>query len=362
MTINKLNQKKLFKKTVIGGIELNNAIVRSATATFMSDEKGYVTSEVKQVYKDLSEGEIGLIVFEDTGVGKVTLEPKHLMIGNDSYIDGYKDIVDQIHFTGGKTIMQLSHSGILRKDENMVDVSDGFSEHLISKEDISEIIGLFGNAAVRAQKAGFDGVQIHAAHGYFLSKFLSPFFNRRNDEYGGSIENRTRIVVEILNDIKNKCGADYPVFLKINSSDFMKEENTNTLTEAKQIAVFLDKAGIDAIEVSGGVENGEYSCVREKILKPEQEAYHLENALQIAREVSTSVIVVGGMRSPEVINRVLEDNQDIKGVAIARPLISEPHLVKRWKEGNIAKARCISCNKCFNLNGATCIFNKRKKA
>jgi len=353
---------KLLEKTNIGGIELRNRIVRSATATFMSDENGYVTPRVKQVYKDLSEGELGLIIFEDTGVGDVTLESKHLMIGDDSYIDGYREIVDQIHSTGGKTIMQLSHSGLLKKGDAFIDVTDGFNEELITREDIHEIIELYGDAALRAKKAGFDGVQIHCAHGYFLTKFLSPFYNKRQDEYGGSVAKRTRVVVEILENIKAKCGSHFPVFAKINSSDFMREENTHTLAEGKQLAVILDKAGIDAIEVSGGVANGEYSCVRTRILKPEQEAYHLENALEIAREVAAPIIVVGGMRSPEVINQTLENYPAIKAIAIGRPLLSEPHLVKRWKEGNTAKARCVSCNKCFNPDGAVCILNKLKRA
>lgn len=352
---------QVFEKTTIGGVELKNRIVRSATATFMADERGYVTPRVKEVYNELSEGEIGLIIFEDTGVGEVTLESKHLMISNDSYVEGYKEITDQIHSNGGKTIIQLSHSGILRKGEDMVDVTDGFNEQLITKEDISEIVDLFGDAALRTQKAGFDGVQIHAAHGYFVTKFLSPYYNQRNDEYGGSVEKRTRVAVEILNSIKVKCGADYPVFLKLNSSDFMKEENSNTIAEAKQIATILDKAGIDAIEVSGGVAGGEYGPARRRIFKPEDEAYHKDYAVEIAKEISAPVIVVGGFRSIDVIESTLEE-QNIEAVSLSRPLVREPQLVKRWKNGNRSKAKCISCNACFNMDGAICAFNRKKKA
>jgi 2,4-dienoyl-CoA reductase-like NADH-dependent reductase (Old Yellow Enzyme family) len=349
---------KLFQRINIGGIELKNSIVRSATATFLSDERGHVTPAVRDYYKTLSEGKIGLIIFEDTGVGKVTLESNHLMIGDDSYIEGYRNIVDQIHLAGSKTIMQLSHSGLLEKEGKLVDVTEGFDETLITSEDIAEIIELYGNAALRAKKSGFDGVQIHAAHGYFLSKFLSPYYNKRKDKYGGSVKNRARIVVEILGNIKSKCGIDYPVFAKINSSDFMKGENTTTLSEGKEIAMILDKAGIDAIEVSGGVASGEFSCVRTRVLKPEQEAYHLEYTMEIAKVVSAPLIPVGGMRSPEVINQILEDHPQIKAVSISRPLISEPHLVKRWYEGDTAKAKCVSCNKCFNPEGVKCVLNK----
>jgi 2,4-dienoyl-CoA reductase-like NADH-dependent reductase (Old Yellow Enzyme family) len=350
---------KVFKTATIGGIEVKNRIMRSATATFMADEKGYVTPRLKEVYKELSEGEIGLIIFEDTGVGEITQESKHLMIGNDSYVEGFKEITDQIHFNGGKTIIQLSHSGILKKEEGMVDVTNGFDEQLITQENISGIVELFGDAALRAQQAGFDGVQIHAAHGYFVTKFLSLFYNRRNDEYGGSVEKRTRVAVEILNNIKAKCGADYPVFLKLNSSDFMKEENTNTLTEAKQIASILDKAGIDAIEVSGGVAGGEYGPARRKIFKSEDEAYHKDYAVEIAKEISAPVIIVGGFRSLDVIEEAL-DEYNIQAVSLSRPLVREPHLIKRWKAGDTSKAKCISCNACFNMEGAICAFNRKK--
>jgi len=351
---------KLLEKTNIGGIDLKNRMVRSATATFMADEKGRITPDVRDVYKKLAQGDVGLIIFEDTGVANNTLESKHLLINNDSYIPSYKELVDDVHSFGSKTIIQLSHSGIIEKDGEFVDVTNGFSDDLISNEDIKEIVKLYANAALRSQKAGFDGVQIHAAHGYFLTKFLSPFYNKRTDEYGGSVENRTKLVVEILNEIKDKCGNDYPVFLKLNSSDFMKEENTNGLEQGRQIAIILDRAGIDAIEVSGGVADGEYSCVRTKILKPENEAYHLENCLEISKSVSAPLILVGGMRSPDIINQVLEAFPAIQGVSLSRPFISEPNLIKRWKDGDHKKARCVSCNMCFNPEGATCILNRKK--
>lgn len=352
---------QLFENTRLGGIDVKNRVVRSATATFMADDKGQVTDRVKALYKDLSEGEIGLIIFEDTGVGESTLESKHLMINDDSYVQGYRDIVDQIHSTGGKTIIQLSHSGILKKGNHFIDVTDGFDETLITVEDIKMIVEMYGDAALRSQKAGFDGVQIHAAHGYFLTKFLSPFFNRRKDAYGGTIENRTRIVVEIFNTIKQKCGADYPVWLKLNSSDFMTEQNTNTLREAKEIALIMDNAGIDAIEVSGGVSVGIHGPARKKIFTQEKEAYHKDNAVEIAKMVSVPVIVVGGFRSVEIAEQTLQEN-NIEAVSLSRPLIREPHLVKRWMTEDTSKALCVSCNACFNMDGATCVFNRKKKA
>jgi len=347
---------KLLTKTSIAGIEIKNRITRSATAGFMA-ENGYVSDRVKDVYKNLAEGNVGLIIFEDTSVGEIDVEPHHLMINTDSHISGLKDIVDIIHTNKSKTIIQLSHSGKFLNGDKIIDASDNFNEDILDKTAIKKIVKLFGDAALRAQKAGFDGVQIHCAHGYFLTKFLSPFFNKRKDEYGGSTENRTRIVVEILNEIKSVCGLDYPVIMKLSSSDFMKEENTTTIAEGIEIAQIMERAGIDAIEVSGGVFYGEYSCARNRILKPENEAYHLDNALEISKKVSLPLILVGGMRSPEVINKILEDYPQINAVSLSRPLLSEPNLVKRWSQGDTKKARCVSCNKCFNPEGAKCILN-----
>jgi len=347
---------KLLTKTSIAGIEINNRIVRSATAGFMA-EKGYVSDRVTDVYRDLAKGQVGLIIFEDTNVGEIDVAPHHLMINTDSHISGLKDIVDIIHLNNSKTIIQLSHSGSFFKNDKTIDSSDNFDETILDEKSIKKIVKLFAQGALRAQKAGFDGVQIHCAHGYFLTKFLSPFFNKRKDKYGGSTENRSRIIVEILNEIKSVCGSQYPVIMKLSSSDFMKEDNTTDITEGVKIAKIMEEAGIDAIEVSGGVFYGEYSCARTKIFKQEDEAYHLENALEIAKEVSVPLILVGGMRSPELINKVLNNYPQIVAVSLSRPLLSEPDLVKKWSQGDTKKARCVSCNKCFNPTGAKCIMN-----
>ena len=347
---------KLLTKTSFAGLDINNRIVRSATAGFMA-ENGYVSNRVKKVYKDLAEGNVGLIIFEDTNVGEIDVASHHLMINTDSHIAGLKDVVDIIHNNNSKTIIQLSHSGNFLSEDKVIDASENFDEDVLDKPAIKKIVRLFAEGALRAQRAGFDGVQIHCAHGYFITKFLSPFFNKRKDEYGGNTENRTRIIVEILREIKLVCGSDFPVIMKLSSSDFMKEENSNTITEGVEIAQIMEKAGIDAIEVSGGVFYGEYSCARNKIFKPENEAYHLDNALKISEKVSVPLILVGGMRSPEVINNILENHPQIIAVSLSRPLLSEPPLVKRWSQGDTKKARCVSCNKCFNPEGARCIMN-----
>ena len=164
-----------------------------------------------------------------------------------------------VHKAGGKIILQLAHSGCQAQREHtgqeawgpsVMDDKSGPLNREMTTEDIRKVVEAFGKGAARAERAGFDGVQIHAAHGYLLSQFLSPFFNKRKDEYGGSLENRARIVVEVLESIKGHVRADFPVMIKMNSQDFL--EGGLSAGDAIKVAAILEASGIDAIELSGG--------------------------------------------------------------------------------------------------------------
>lgn len=350
---------QIFESTTIGGIHIQNRIIRSATAFSLSDKDGYVTPQIIEKYNQLANGEIGLIIFEDTSVGETTLEPKQLKICNNSYIDPLKKITSDIHHGKGKVIIQLSHSGIIQKQGAIVNVADKIIDMTLNKDDIQTIVCQFADAAQRTKVAGFDGVEIHCAHGYFLNKFLSPHYNHRLDKYGGSLDNRIRIVVEIIKSIKIKCGSSYPIFVKLNCSDFISEEQTNQLSEYKQMASILEKSGVDAIEISGGFVAHKLGPARKRIQKSEDEGYFTRYATEIAKGVSIPIIVVGGFRSIETIQSVINQGK-IAAVALSRPLIREPELIKRWKNGDIKKSKCTSCNACFDPNGAICVFNKRQ--
>jgi 2,4-dienoyl-CoA reductase-like NADH-dependent reductase (Old Yellow Enzyme family) len=233
----------------------------------------------------------------------------------------------------------------------------------MTKSEIFQIIEDFKNAAVRAKKSGFDGVQIHAAHGYLLSQFLSPFFNKRKDNYGGSIENRARLILKILRAIRTELGKQFVVFIKLNSEDFI--EDGFTQSEMVQVSAMLESAGIDAIELSGGtslkISNYSFSRVGE-IDSKEEEVYYRDAAKLYKEKITVPLILVGGIRSYGVAKELIEkDLADY--ISICRPLIREPDLIKRWKRSNTERAACISCNKCFEPTragkGIYCVVEKK---
>lgn len=357
--------KKVFEKINLGGIEINNRIVRSATAELMGDSNGYVTDKILNMYSDLCDGNIGLIITGLTEVVEGTSTFTLMKIHDDSYIEGLKKLTDLVHSKGNKIVIQLVHhgsqiSGRPRYEpyspSGIDDEGSRVKSREITKEEIKKLIEDFGDGALRAKKAGFDGIQIHGAHGYFFSRFLTPYYNRRNDEYGGSIENRARIILEVYENIREKCGEDFPVFIKINASDFLEKDGL-TFEDSKKAMKMFDEAGFNAIEVSGGIKIGKHTAVRTRINKREDEAYHRAYANDIAKEISIPVIVVGGFRSLDVVEEVIE-NTGVEAVSMCRPFIIEPKIITRWLEGDTEKSKCVSCNKCFNPRGTKCIFNR----
>ena len=233
----------------------------------------------------------------------------------------------------------------------------------LTKDDIRDIVRAFGEGARRAKAWGFDAVQLHGAHGYLINQFLSPLTNRRSDEYGGSIDHRSRFLLEGYRTVRENVGAEYPVLIKLNATDHL--ENGLTSDDAMYAAQKLAKAGIDAIEVySGTSASGEKSPARRKIITPEKEAYNLELALRIKERVSCPVIAVGGFRSYERAEQAIRDD-GLDYIAMSRPLIREPDLPNRWRQGDRRPATCISCNSCFmpgiKEGGIYCVIKKKAR-
>ena len=225
--------------------------------------------------------------------------------------------------------------------------ADGNIGREMTAKDINETIAAFKDAAIRAQKAGFDGVQVHAAHGWMLSQFLSPVFNRRTDEYGGSLENRARVVLAALRGVRSAVGENFPVLIKINSDDFL--EDGFTKNEMVRVAAMLEKEGIDAIEVSGGthISPNEYSFSRKTgIVSEDKELYFREAAELYKEKITVPLLLVGGIRSWSVAEQVVNEGL-ADYISLCRPLIREPHLIRRWQTGDTGRATCISCNECF---------------
>jgi 2,4-dienoyl-CoA reductase-like NADH-dependent reductase (Old Yellow Enzyme family) len=235
----------------------------------------------------------------------------------------------------------------------------------MSHEEIQKVIEAFGEAALRAQAAGFDGVQIHAAHGFLLSQFLSPFFNKRSDQYSGSIKNRARLALEVYHSVRSKVGDHFPVMIKLNSEDFL--EGGLSVGEMVQVAAMLEAVGIDAIELSGGtLYSGERTPVRQgKFASEDEEAYHLEGAQKYKEKIGVPLMLVGGIRSYGVAERLVREAL-ADHISLSRPLIREPHLINRWKSGDTGKATCQSDNLCFDPavqgEGIYCVVERRLAA
>jgi 2,4-dienoyl-CoA reductase-like NADH-dependent reductase (Old Yellow Enzyme family) len=277
-----------------------------------------------------------------------------------------------VHDAGGKIAVQVVHGGGQTDTKTAgrkpfapsavkVDQFPEIPEEL-TKNEIKQVVAAFGNAAQRVTAWGFDAVQLHGAHGFLINQFLSPLTNRRSDEYGGSIENRTRFLLDVFRKVRETVGADYPVLIKLSAADFM--EGGLDIEDAVYAARGLSEAGIDAIEVSSGTpSSGAKSPVRTKITKPAREAYNLGMARRIKKEVKCPVIVVGGFRSYEVVDKAIRDD-GMDYIALARPLIWEPGLVNRWLQGDRRPARCISCNNCFTSGleegGIYCATEKKE--
>ncbi len=362
--------KQIFEETRIGNLALKNRLVRSATWENLADEKGHMTYPLYQVHKELAAGGVGLII---TGYAFVTRDeqpnPGMMGIYDDSFITEYRKLTDMVHEQGSRIVMQIAYGGTqtgyppegrtIWGPSKEADLATGVVPTPMTKEDIRSLVKAFGDAAARAKEAGFDGVQIHGAHSYLLSQFLNPYYNRRTDEYGGSVENRARMHLEVYDEIRRRVGDDYPVMIKINSEDFI--DGGATIEDSLSLAKMLDERGIDAIEVSGGTGgSGEKIPARLKINAPQKEAYHAEYAKRIAATVKAPVLLVGGLRSPEVIEGLL-GSTDIELFSLARPLLAEPDLPHRWQSGDRTRARCVSCNGClqYRKGGNFCILPRK---
>jgi len=386
------SELKIFTPYKIGNLKVKNRVVRSATYMGASKENGEVTEKLTSKFVELAKNEVGLII---SGYMYVTKNgksaPRQSGIYDDSLVKGLKKMVSQVkEYSDVIFFAQIAHGGrqvVTGKQFVNLDITDvpslapsSIADKLLqikpkemTIEEIKNCEKSFIDAARRVYEAGFDGVQLHCAHGYLLSTFLSPYSNIRKDDYGGSIENRFRIIKKIVLGIQDEVGKDFPIIVKLNVADFVGPNETQLrVDESKQYAKMMTDLGICAIETSGGIYEtvmyGNLSTSRVKIKNPEDEAYFLNEAKIIKEEVGDCpVILVGGIRSLEVAEKVL--NEGIDFISLSRPLIREPDLLIKWRNGTSTKADCISCNRCLldlSPKGVRCIVlekleKKRKR-
>lgn len=337
---------RLFQSFRISTLEVPNRMVRSATNMRLAGPSGEVTEDLIEVYGNLAKGGVGLII---TGHAYITPQgkvgPGQLGIWSDELLPGLRVLAEVVHEHGAKAIVQLAHGGPLAyaAQGERVAPSPMKGARPLEEKEIEDLVKAFLQAALRAKEAGFDGVQLHAAHGYLLSSFLSPKANRRKDRFGGR-EGGIRLLGWIIEELKRHLGNDFPVLVKL-GPDSSKDGNTEQ--DVASIASELTKKGLDAIEVSRGISPTE-EIIRPGIGPGEGEAYNLSCALEAKRKnKELPVILVGGIRTFEKAEEILE--QGIDAVAFSRPLIAETDLPKRWKQGDLRPSKCKSCNRCFDI-------------
>ena len=350
----------VFEGISIGKLTLKNRFMRSATWEGMATEGGAVRPPLTRLMKDLAEGGAGLLMSSHAYVQKEgQAGPWQLGIHDDALIPGLREICDAVHAAGGKIFAQLAHAGAnanasLSGLEPVAPTGRenvrGEKSRTMTEEDIARLADAFAGAARRALKAGFDGVQIHAAHCYCLCQFLSPYFNKRTDRYGGSVEKRAQALVDVYRAVRAVVGKDFPVTAKINSEDFLDGGLTPEMMV--ETSLIMEREGLDAVEMSGGGVGARFLSSRAFDPKtPDEEVYYRDTARLYNSRVKIPLILVGGIRSLEASRRLLNDGlADM--IAMSRPLICEPDLVNRWAGGDNRRAACISCEGCRKPAGA----------
>lgn len=371
---------RLFEPGRIGNIELKNRFVRSATVECLCSEEGRVTDAYLRAYERLARGGVALIVPGNYFVNPLgQAYPKQVVLDRDEVIEDLRKVVTVVHENGARIVAQLNHGG-RQADPKLIGtrplgpsaVRDKMSfvkPRPMTGEEIEKTIGDFGEAARRVKEAGFDGVQIHAAHGYLINQFLSGYTNRRKDRWGGSIENRMRFLIEVYRTLRAGLGPDYPVLVKINAEDFAK-----TGVHPEECVVHcrkLDELGIAAIEVSGGIAEKGFGTIKgdvpmdlvlegrgpaERLLirvmegslrkgAAFEEAYFLPHAAAVKKNVKAPVIAVGGFRTRKKMEEVLQSGQ-ADFISLCRPFIRQPNLVKLMEREVGEPVSCTSCNRC----------------
>lgn len=395
----------LFDKATISGLIVKNRIIRSATHDGLADENGAPCDKLIKKYEYMAKNGVGCIITGYAAVSKngVSPYPRMMKIFDDGVIAKYKELTDAVHRYDVPVVLQLAHCGrqTSSKTIGMQKVAPSNVFHAfypdkakeLTDSEINSVIDDFISAAVRAEKAGFDAVQLHAGHGYLLHDFLSPYGNRRKDSWGGSLGNRCRIIELIIKGIKSK--TKLPVWIKISAEDNRK--NGMRIESSVEICKKLEIAGCDAIEVSCGTVQDGMNTMRSKQLPMDAvfkyrepcasfprilnkialpaanlinplikqpnplENFNIENASRIKKNISIPIIAVGGIHSVSDMEKILNDNK-ADFISMCRPFICEPDLAAKMKNGQ-TESKCIMCNYCgliIEKEPVRCLYGKVK--
>ncbi len=338
----------LFEKFQMGSLLLKNRFVRSATGDNLVNNEGLPAIAMIQWYKAMAQSGVAMI---NTGMVK----PRNswhsinrtftLALTKKSQIFAYKRLTEAVHELGSYVTAQMT-AYFFRNGERLApsriphlkDVEEA------SLKDIHKVIGIYGELGELIREANFDAIQVHAAHGYGLHQFLSPFFNRRTDEYGGSAENRFRVIADIRREIARRVGGEFPVWIKMTTGDFL--ENGMDMEEAILMAQFAEKENFFAIEPSCGSLLGNWNSRGPVNKKDWKEGYLIDRTARIKQAVKIPIVGVGGLRSLNEMETIIQGGKcDL--IALCRPFIREPNLIQRWKNGDLSPSRCVSCDGCY---------------
>ncbi len=343
----------LFTPGKIGTLEIANRMVRSATAERLADEDGEVTPRLAEMWKSLARGGVGLII-----TGHMYIEPggkchpEMTGIYDDVFVPELAQAVSNVHREGGKIVAQINHGGMQCSRETVRGtvapsaINRDFLQQPareLTEDEIWELVGAYAQAARRVKEAGFDGVQLHGAHGYLINQFISPYVNRRTDGWGGDLAKRTRFLREVAQQVRATIGIDYPLLIKFGMQDGV--EGGLQSAEGAQVVAVMAGIGLDGVEISGGLRADNS---KKGIKSSEREAYFKPLAKQAKEATDLPVILVGGMRSRAVMEGILAAGE-ADFVALCRPLINDPDFPRKLMVGELERSACISSNNCWPL-------------
>ena len=344
----------LFTPFKLGNLEIKNRFVRSATTSYWSEDDGILTDPILEYYDKLSKGNIGLIIKGHSFVSeKGKAHEKQSGLSSEIHLARMKELVELVHRNGSKIIAQINHGGYTSINEKVTASfykRDERQARELTLEEIKQIILDFGKAAKRAVEAGFDGVQIHAAHGYLISQFLSDRVNKREDEYGGNLEKRMKILLDVYEEIRKQLGEKAIICIKINTDDFSPEGGLS-VDDTIIVLEKLKKLGLTFAELSGGGAEQDRSIRETRGRSAEDSGFHEATWGGHAQKIRLAVpglplSLVSGIRTKQTMEALLENNI-VDLISMSKPFINEPDFVNLLEKGQ-DKASCIDCFKCIS--------------
>ncbi len=341
--------KHVFTPLRIGKMEIKNRFIVSPMVMNYCTEDGMATEKFIAYHEEKAKGGWGLIITEDYAVDPMGKGYPYIPgFWKDEQIESHAEVTRRVHAAGGKILAQIYHAG--RQTQARIigaqPVAPSAIPCPVKKEvprelttgEIREIVGKFGDAALRAKKAGFDGVQMHAGHGYLISQFMSSYSNKRTDEYGGCLYNRMRFALEIVADIRKKCGDDFVIDYKISGEEAVA--GGLTIEDTKTIAMYLEEAGIDSLNVSIGVYESWYTQVQPAVMGHGWISHFAE---EVKKVVSIPVTTVGRVNDPLIADAIIKSGK-ADACYMGRASLADPHLPNKAKAGDFADIiRCTAC-------------------